>query len=58
MGCLLPTITYNKRCVIVSGKVKVTPEGYTEREIDYGMGGCNCDFSVTINGETYLIVVP
>ena len=58
LGCLLPTITYNKRCVIVSGKVKVTPEGYTEREIDYGMGGCNCDFSVTINGETYLIVVP
>ena len=58
LGCLLPTITYNKRCVIVSGKVKVTPEGYTEREIDYGMGGCNCDFSVTIDGETYLIVVP
>ena len=58
LGCLLPTITYNKRCVIVSGKVKVTPEGYAEREIDYGMGGCNCDFSVTINGETYLIVVP
>ena len=58
LGCLLPTITYNKRCVIVSGKVKVTPEGYTEREIDYGMGGCNCDFSVTINGKTYLIVVP
>ena len=58
LGCLLPTITYNKRCAIVSGKVKVTPDGYAAREIDYGMGGCNCDFSVTINGKTYLVVVP
>ena len=58
LGCLLPTITYNKRCAIVSGKVKVTPDGYAARIIDYGMGGCNCDFSVTINGKTYLVVVP
>ena len=58
LGCLLPTITYNKRCAIVSGKVKVTPDGYAARKIDYGMGGCNCDFSVTINGKTYLVVVP
>jgi len=58
LGCLLPTITYNKRCAIVSGKVEVTPDGYAARKIDYGMGGCNCDFSVTINGKTYLVVVP
>ena len=58
LGCLLPTITYNKRCAIVSGKVKVTHDGYAARKIDYGMGGCNCDFSVTINGKTYLVVVP
>ncbi|MEC8853474.1 MAG: hypothetical protein VYD33_03425 [Bacteroidota bacterium] len=58
LGCLLPTITYNNRCAIVSGKVKVTPDGYAAREIDYGMGGCNCDFSVNINGKTYLVVVP
>ncbi len=58
LSCLLPTITHNKRCVIVSGKVRVTPDGYSAREIDYGMGGCNCDFSVTINGDTYLLVVP
>ena len=58
LGCLLPTITYNKRCAIVSGKVKVTPDGYSAREINYGMGGCNCDFSVTINGEPYFIIVP
>ena len=58
LGCLLPTITYNKRCAIVSGKVKVTPDGYATREIDYGMGGCNCDFSVIINGKTYLVVIP
>jgi hypothetical protein len=58
LSCLLPTITHNKRCVIVSGKVRITPDGYSAREIDYGMGGCNCDFSVTINGDTYLLVVP
>ena len=58
LGCLLPNVTYNKRCVIVSGKVKVTPNGYPDREIDYGMGGCNCDFSVIINGKSYLVVVP
>ena len=58
LGCLLPTITHNKRCAIVSGKVRITPDGYSAREIDYGMGGCDCDFSVTINGETYLLVVP
>ena len=58
LGCLKPTVTYNKRCAIVSGIVEITPDGYSEREINYGMGGCNCDFSVTINGETYYIVVP
>jgi len=57
-GCLDDLITYNKRCVIVSGKVEITPDGYSTREIDYGMGGCNCDFSVTINGEIYYVVVP
>jgi hypothetical protein len=57
-GCLKPTVTYNKRCAIVSGKVEITPDGYAAREIDYGIGGCNCDFSVTINGKTYLVVVP
>jgi hypothetical protein len=57
-GCLKPTVTYNKRCAIVSGKAEITPDGYAAREIDYGMGGCNCDFSVTINGKTYLVVVP
>ena len=58
LGCLKQTITYNKRCVIVSGKAKVTPDEYSEREIDYGIGGCNCDFSVVINGNNYLVVVP
>ena len=58
LGCLKPTVTYNKRCAIVSGKVEITPDGYSAREIDYGMGGCNCDFSVTINGKSYFVVVP
>ncbi|MEE2700269.1 MAG: hypothetical protein VYD71_02770 [Bacteroidota bacterium] len=58
LACLKEIVTYNKRCAIVSGKAKVTPNGYEAREIDYGMGGCNCDFSVIINGRNYLIVVP
>ena len=58
LGCLKPTVTYNKRCAIVSGKVEITPDGYSAREINYGMGGCNCDFSVTIDGKSYFVVVP
>ncbi len=58
LGCLKDNITYNKRCAIVSGKVAITPDGYATREIDYGLGGCNCDFSVTINGTSFLVVVP
>ena len=57
LGCLQDSITYNERCVVVSGKVKITPDGNSAREINYGSGECNCDFSVTINGETHLVVV-
>jgi len=44
-------------CVIKSGKAKITPNGYTERTINYGDGICDCNFDVTINGSTYPIVV-
>ena len=44
-------------CVIKSGKAKITPNGYTDRIINYGNGICDCNFDVTINGTTYPIVV-
>ena len=50
LGCL-------PSCVIKSGKVKITPNGYTERTINYGDGICDCNVDITINGTTYPIVV-
>ena len=50
LGCL-------PSCVIKSGKAKITPNGYTERTINYGDGICDCNFDVTINGTTYPIVI-
>jgi len=49
LGCL-------PSCVIKSGKAKITPNGYADRIINYGTL-CDCNFDVTINGTTYLIVV-
>jgi hypothetical protein len=50
LGCL-------PSCVIKSGKAKITPNGYTDRIINYGDSLCDCNFDVTINGNTYPIVV-
>ena len=44
-------------CVIKSGEVKISPNGYTDRIINYGDSLCDCNFDVTINGTTYLIVI-
>ena len=50
LGCL-------PSCVIKSGKAKITPNGYADRIINYGDGLCDCNFNITINEETYPIVV-
>jgi hypothetical protein len=50
LGCL-------PSCVIKSGKAKITPNGYADRIINYGDSLCDCNFDVTINGNTYPIVV-
>ena len=50
LGCL-------PSCVIKSGEAKITPNGYVERIINYGDSLCDCNFDVTINGNTYPIVV-
>ena len=44
-------------CVIKSGKARITPNGYADRIINYGDSLCDCNFDVTINGNTYPIVV-
>jgi hypothetical protein len=50
LGCL-PT------CVIKSGKAKISPNGYSDRIINYGDSICDCNFDVSINGTNYPIVV-
>ena len=50
LGCL-------PSCVIKSGEAKITPNGYADRIINYGDSLCDCNFDVTINGNTYPIVV-
>jgi len=51
LGCL-------PSCVIKSGTAKISPNGYADRIINYGDSLCDCNFDVTINGNTYHIVVP
>jgi len=50
LGCL-------PSCVIKSGEATITPNGYANRIINYGDSLCDCNFDVTINGNTYPIVV-
>ncbi len=50
LGCL-PT------CVIKSGKAKISPNGYSDRIINYGDSICDCNFDITINGTSYPILV-
>ena len=44
-------------CVIKSGQAKITPNGYSDRIINYGDGLCDCNFNITINETTYPILV-
>ena len=44
-------------CLIKSGSAKISPSGYSDRIINYGDSICDCNFDITINGNTYPIVV-
>ena len=44
-------------CVIKSGTAKISPNGYADRIINYGDSLCDCNFDVSVNGTSYLIVV-
>jgi hypothetical protein len=40
---------------IKKGVLSITPSGKPERIIDYGDGACDATFTITINGNTYVI---
>ena len=44
-------------CVIKSGKAIISPNGYSDRIINYGDSICDCNFDITINGTIYPMVV-
>jgi len=44
-------------CIISQGIVSISPSIYSERTLDYGEGGCNCDISVSAGDETYPLII-
>lgn len=42
---------------ITQGTVQVTPSGRPVRIIDYGNGTCDSSFTVTVNGQTFSVVI-
>ena len=40
---------------VKKGVISITPSGKPERVIDYGDGACDATFTITINGNTYVI---
>ena len=50
LGCL-------PSCVVKSGTAKISPNGYTDRIINYGNSLCDCNVNVIIDGVTYPIVI-
>ncbi len=44
-------------CLIKSGTVKISPNGYADRIINYGDSLCDCNAEVIINGTTYPILI-
>ena len=50
LGCL-------PSCVIKSGSAKISPNGYSDRIINYGDSLCNCNVDIRMNETTYPIVI-
>ena len=44
-------------CVITSGVVKVSPDGYNDRNINYGDSLCDCIVEVIVNEELYPLTI-
>lgn len=43
---------------IVTGSIEVNPQNHATRTIDYGNGTCDNQATVTINGNTYNVLLP
>ncbi|CAI8371850.1 MAG: Uncharacterised protein [Cryomorphaceae bacterium] len=50
LGCL-------PSCVINKGNAKISPNGYTDRIINYGDSLCDCNFDITINEKNYPLLL-
>jgi hypothetical protein len=44
-------------CIIKSGSAKISPNGYSDRIINYGDSFCDCNFNIIIDGTNYPIVL-
>lgn len=42
---------------ITQGTVQITPSGRPARIIDYGSGACDGSFTVSVNGQTFTVVI-
>ena len=52
----LQCLVYGK-CIVKNGEIKISPNGYSERTINYGDTICDCNVDVSINGSIYPIVI-
>jgi hypothetical protein len=48
---------HSNSCVITSGEAELIPNGFSTRIINYGDSICDCNYSVTLNGTEYFLVV-
>lgn len=44
-------------CIITSGEAELIPNDFSPRIINYGDSICDCNYSVTLNGIEYFVVV-
>ena len=52
LGCLL-----SSPCIITNGETIFSPNGYSDRIINYGGSLCDCNIEVMINGIAYPLVI-
>ncbi len=44
-------------CVINSGETIISPNGYSDRTINYGVGLCDCNIDIIIEGNIYPVIL-
>tara|TARA_B100001029_G_C14972655_1_gene401204 strand:+ start:37 stop:852 length:816 start_codon:yes stop_codon:yes gene_type:complete len=44
-------------CIITSGEAELVPDGFSTRMINYGDSICDCNYSVSLNGTEYFVVI-